>query len=610
MAATLPISKLIQVNVTLTATAAQGPDLNSAMIVGDSNVIDIVTRYRGYEDLPSVANDFGTSAPEYIGADAFFSQSPTPQQLYIGRWAEAATPGQLFGGPLSAAQQLISLWTAITTGAFLLYEDGIPFNVSGLNFSTATNLNGVASIIQTALVAHEASSIVVWNSNYERFEFTSGTTGITSSVSFLKTSAGVGSVAFAGQPTATHTLTIDGTVITFVASGATGNQVNIGTDTAHTLANLLAFLGSSTDANLIKSTYSVVASTLYAVSVATGTTGNAYTLATNDSNLTISGATFAGGSAGTNISAMLGGTFSTTSGVYVVPGAPAESALAGVQAIERVFANWYGLAFAAGTNNADVADSDYLAVAAYIEGDANRHLFAVTTSEGGALISGDSTTIGALLHAAGYVRSFMQWSSTSPYAAISMLGLGCTVDFDGSNTTINFAWQTQPGITAENLNENQSAALDANCYNYYAFFNNNTAITVNGFLASGHYIDEIWNADWFGSTLQTAAFNVLRTARTKIPQTDAGMNVFATTFEGVCDQGVTNGFLAPGIWNSAGFGTIKEGDFLPKGYYIYQPPIAKQSIADRAARKTVSFQIAAKEAGAVNDVVVNVTVNQ
>jgi hypothetical protein len=85
-----------------------------------------------------------------------------------------------------------------------------------------------------------------------------------------------------------------------------------------------------------------------------------------------------------------------------------------------------------------------------------------------------------------------------------------------------------------------------------------------------------------------------------VAQTDAGMHLLATAAEAALIDGVDNGLLAPGVWNAGGFGQLSTGDFLPKGYYIFQPPIATQSQADRAARKSVPFQIAAKTAGGVH----------
>ncbi|MNT74193.1 hypothetical protein D3C72_2129930 [compost metagenome] len=73
---------------------------------------------------------------------------------------------------------------------------------------------------------------------------------------------------------------------------------------------------------------------------------------------------------------------------------------------------------------------------------------------------------------------------------------------------------------------------------------------------------------------------------------------------------MNNGYLAPGVWNSAGFGALKQGDTLSKGYYVYTPPIAAQSQVDREARKSVSFQVAAKESGAIHSVDIAINVNR
>jgi hypothetical protein len=610
MANTLPVAKFISVSVTITPTAALGPNLNSLMIIGDTDgIIDTTERYRSYLSLTAVQADFGTTNPEALAAKVFFGQNPQPTQLYIGRWAKTATHGRLRCAPLSPTNSLIATWNAIVNGAFLIYVDGVPVDVSGLSFAAAANLNAVAATIQTALAILAAGSTVVYNATFNRFEFGSGTTGLISSDSFLQTSAAFGSASFSGNPANNDTLTIKGTLITFVAGAPVGSQVQIGASLAATLVNLLAFLNASVDVNLSAQTYSVVGSILYIVSKATGTAGNATTLAKVSTAITLSGATLSGGVAGTDISGTLGGT-ATSSGAYLAPGIAAESALAGVQAVENVFANWYGLNFAAGTNNADIADSDHIAIAGYIEGDANRHLYGLTTAEGAALLGNDTTSIGAVLHALGYKRTLYQWSSQNAYASCSLFGLGVTVNFDGSQTTINFMWKLEPGVIAENLNATQAANLDANKYNYFAALNNNTSITVNGYVASGNYIDEIWNSDAFGSAIQTDVFNLFRTTTTKIPQTDAGMHMIGTTIAGTCVRYVKNGFLAPGVWNSNGFGQISTGDFLDEGFYIYTPPVASQSQSARSARQSVAFQVAAKEAGAVNDVLVSVIVNQ
>src|ERR1700761_4421440 len=185
MSTGLPVSRVVTVEVILTPQAAQFANFNSLLILGSSGVIDTVERMRSYGSIDEVANDFGTTAPEYLAAVLWFEQNPQPTQLYIGEWAKTATHGTLKCGTLSAAQQAMTVWNAITAGAFKIAIDGnATVEIDGLNFAAQTNLNGVAQVIQTGL-ATQGAPTVVWNAVYDRFEFTSATTGVTSKVSFL-----------------------------------------------------------------------------------------------------------------------------------------------------------------------------------------------------------------------------------------------------------------------------------------------------------------------------------------------------------------------------------------------------------------------------------------
>jgi hypothetical protein len=62
-------------------------------------------------------------------------------------------------------------------------------------------------------------------------------------------------ITLLAQPAANDTLTISGTAITFVASGATGNQVNIGANINATVTALYTMLAASTDSNLVTNHY-------------------------------------------------------------------------------------------------------------------------------------------------------------------------------------------------------------------------------------------------------------------------------------------------------------------------------------------------------------------
>lgn len=212
MSSGLPVSRLINVSVNLAPTAAQAPNLNSFLIVGDSDVIDTQTRIESFSALSDVALRFGTSAPEYAAAALYFAQVPSPTQVYIGRWAQAAVAGRMFGGALTTAQQALANFTAITTGAFKIVVDGgAAINVPSINLSGASNLNGVATLINTALTTATAGATVSWDGT--RFVFKSNTTGTASSVGPLQApTSGVDIKALLNGTVATGSRSVQGVI--------------------------------------------------------------------------------------------------------------------------------------------------------------------------------------------------------------------------------------------------------------------------------------------------------------------------------------------------------------------------------------------------------------
>ena len=191
MNASLPLSRVVNVQVALTPLAAQAQSLSDLLYLGTSPVIDTTERYRAYDSLEAVAADFGSSADEYLAAARWFAQSPQPTRLLIGRWAQVASKGGLRCATAALAKQQVSGWTGVTTGSFKVGIDGVPaVDVTGLDFSAAANMPAVAAIIAAAVNTATGTAVAVtWNSVYRRFEFESPTTGATSAVSFLTAAA-------------------------------------------------------------------------------------------------------------------------------------------------------------------------------------------------------------------------------------------------------------------------------------------------------------------------------------------------------------------------------------------------------------------------------------
>ena len=78
----------------------------------------------------------------------------------------------------------------------------------------------------------------------------------------------------------------------------------------------------------------------------------------------------------------------------------------------------------------------------------------------------------------------------------------------------------------------------------------------------------------------------------------------------VMEEGVNNGLVAPGVWNTDGFGQLQEGDYLSRGYYIYSQPIDDQPQSEREQRKAPPIQTAVKLAGAIHFAGVQINVNR
>jgi len=106
--------------------------------------------------------------------------------------------------------------------------------------------------------------------------------------------AATGTILFPAQPLANDTITINGTVFTYVAASPTTFQILIGADLSATLANTTTKLNGSADVNVTPATYSDdTVDTLIITHDTLGSAGNAFTLAADAA--TVSGATLTGG---------------------------------------------------------------------------------------------------------------------------------------------------------------------------------------------------------------------------------------------------------------------------------------------------------------------------
>jgi hypothetical protein len=484
----LSVSRLVRVVVNLSPLAAARRSFGVLMVAGDSDIINGLERFRTYLTAEGVALDFGVEAPEYHAAALYFGQTPKPRTLMIGRWLRVATAGFNLGGILTSAEQTLSNWTAITTGALTVSIDGVSKVLTGLDFSAQTNLNGVATVVTTALAG---SGTCTWDGS--SFKITSATTGILS----LVTAATVGSLA---------------------------------------------------------------------------------------TQMKLTAATYQG----------------------LIPGYAAETPAACAAALANKSAAWYGLMFQA---SVQPSDAQSLAVSDFIEALDLKRIYGVTITDTDVLSSIVTDDLASEMKAAGYKQSFCQYSANA-YAIASFFGRAFSVNFAANRSTITLMYKQEPGVTGEELTENQATTLKDKRCNVFVNYVNDTIIIQYGVMSGSAYFDEIHGLDWFQDAVQNACFNVLYQSKTKVPQTDAGVNQLTNAISGVCEEAVNNGLVAPGVWNADGFGQLETGQYLKNGYYVYATPIALQSQSDRETRVAPPIQTAIKLAGAIQELDVIVDVNR
>jgi Protein of unknown function (DUF3383) len=242
--------------------------------------------------------------------------------------------------------------------------------------------------------------------------------------------------------------------------------------------------------------------------------------------------------------------------------------------------NWYGLILDSNSK------AEVVAAAAWVE--ANPAKLFITNGSDTAVSAGTGGNTLKTLKAAAYSRTAYLHSQSQllSYSGAAWMGK----QFTATPGSDNWAFKTLAGVTVDNLSDAQIHQIEndnGNVYTAVAGVN----ITQFGVLPSGQWIDVQRGLDWFAATMQTNIFGVLAN-NSKIPYTDAGMDVLRSTILGVFQTAINNGFLA-----------------ATPAPILNIPLVANQSPTDRGARRVNNITFSANLAGAVNKLVISGTVS-
>ena len=135
------------------------------------------------DNAADVGTYFGTTSEEYKRAVVYFGfvskVITAPKKISFSRWASVASVARIYGGTKTYAT---AQFTGISNGALALTLGSYTATVSSIDWTAATTLSNVASILQTAIRAVTpggtpwTAATVTYNATKQRFELVAGGT--------------------------------------------------------------------------------------------------------------------------------------------------------------------------------------------------------------------------------------------------------------------------------------------------------------------------------------------------------------------------------------------------------------------------------------------------
>jgi hypothetical protein len=174
---------------------------------------------------------------------------------------------------------LANLLNAFAAGLLPGYIDVALGETAAVKASATATLSGCVAAEKITINAVDFTAI------------DSGATGNQFNIAGTK----AGATALFASVIATDVVVVNGVTFTCVASGATGDEFNVGGTDTDTVANAVIAINASVSAGVANITASASTATLILTADMEGAAGNAFTLATPDTTITVSGATFTGG---------------------------------------------------------------------------------------------------------------------------------------------------------------------------------------------------------------------------------------------------------------------------------------------------------------------------
>ena len=272
---------------------------------------------------------------------------------------------------------------------------------------------------------------------------------------------------------------------------------------------------------------------------------------------------------------------------------PAVKIATDLAAINTYDSDWYALCIDSNSSD-EITGAATAAEGASDWVESNTKIFVCQTQDpavANVAPASDTTSIAALLEAAGYDRTMLFFQRNNmDRVDTSMLGVALPSD-PGS---INWAYKELASVSAQSLTIAQMSNLMGSIASPTGGKNVNTLtalagvnITRYGRVSSGEWIDNIRYSDFLAARIQERVYGTL-ISTPKVPMTDAGISVVVNEIIGQLDHGIAVGALTDDPYPS-----------------VTAPRASEISAADRGNRFLDDITFRAVFAGAVNYVAID-----
>ncbi|WP_238911979.1 DUF3383 family protein [Achromobacter xylosoxidans] len=270
-----------------------------------------------------------------------------------------------------------------------------------------------------------------------------------------------------------------------------------------------------------------------------------------------------------------------------------ETPTAALTACSKENADWYGVALASRY------EEDILDTAEWVE--SNGRLFGVSSAQAGILDAAANDDLASKCQQKQYFRTHVWFHGKADSEALdAAVAANRFTFYPGGETWAN---ARLAGITYDGLGEGQALAAhskNANTFEQMRSF----AVTQNGKVAAGEWIDVIRGRDWLAEQVKIEVATQLVNAPGKVPFTDDGIQVLVTGVRKALMLAQARGLVAPDEVDAA-------GKIIP-GFVISAPLSMNIPTNDKANRVLRDLKFSARLAGAIHvgDIKGNLTYQQ